>query len=155
MNQLKYFTRSGNLYTMKRQHGFSLVVIIGMGAAAIAGIFMHLPAVTWICTPLLILFVLATLLRRVVIDMDNRLFFLKSGLLRAGTNIPFEDLIHFQLASVKHNFITVNTSLNILYMKDGKERTQVIAEGFTIGAMQRVLNEIEEIIYPDGHEGTI
>lgn len=155
MSELKYFTRHGNVYTMKRQNGFSLVVIVGMATAAIAGVYTHLPAVTWICSVLTILFVLAILLRKVEIDMDQRQLFLKSGLLRSGIHIPFEDFIHFQLASVKQNFITVNTSLNILYMKNGKEQSQAIAEGFTIGAMQRVLNEIEEIIYPDGHQRTI
>lgn len=152
MSQLKYFTRHGNLYTMKRRQGFSLIVVIGLIAAAIGGIYAHLPALTWICGVLTILFILAIILRRVVIDMDNNQFFIKSGLLHGGTNIRFEDLVHFQLASVKQNFITINTSLNILYIKDGKEKSLVIAEGFTIRAMQQVLNEIEEIMH---HERTI
>jgi hypothetical protein len=155
MSELKYFTRSGNQYTMKRQYGFSLIVIVVLAGAAIAGMYNNMPELMWICGVLTILFVLAIMLKKVVIDMDQRQIFLKSGLFQAGANIRFEDILHFQLASVKQNFITINTSLNVLYVKDGKEKSLGIAEGFTVGVMQRVLNEIEEIMYPDEHKRTI
>lgn len=145
MRELKYFTQNGHQYTMKRQSGFSLIVIIGLGAAAIGGVYVHRPALTWICTILALLFVLAILLKRVVIDVDRQEIFLKSGLFRKGITIPFTDFISFELASVRQSFITVNTSLNICFIKNGKEMSMLIAQGFTVRAMQNVLNEIEEI----------
>lgn len=152
---MKYFTQNGNQYTMKRQMGFSLVVIIAMGAAAIAGLFVNKPALTWICGIMTILFILAVALKRVVIDMDRKEIYIKNGLFAPGFSIQFTDFISFQLASVRQSFITTNASLNILYTKNGKEKTAGIAEGFTVRGMQQVLNEVEEIMYSDGHPGKI
>ncbi|WP_343691162.1 hypothetical protein [Chitinophaga sp.] len=145
MKELKYFTKNGSQYIMKGQHGFSLVVIILLAAAAVGGVYAHLPGLTWICGILTILFIAAIFLKRVVIDLDQQAFFLKSGLLSAATTIPFADFVSFELASVRHSFIITNTSLNICFTKNGKEKTLTIAQGFTIRAMQNVLNEIEEI----------
>lgn len=148
---MKYFTKNGNQYTMKRQSGFSLIVIVILAAASVAGVYANKPALTWCCGVLTILFALAVLLKRVVIDIDQQEIFLKSGLLAPACTIHFSDFVNFELASVKQSFITVNASLSIVYIKNGKEKKAGIAEGFTVRAMQNVLNEIEEIIYPDGH----
>lgn len=155
MSELKYFTRNGNQYTMKKQLGFNFVVIGGMLGATILGVYIDLPAMSWVCGILTVIVAIALYLKRVVIDMDNRSIFIKSGLIQPGIQIPFNDFVTFQLASIRHYFITTNTSLNLLFMKNGKERSLAIATGFTVKAMQRVLNEIEEIIYPDEHSGRI
>lgn len=151
MTELKYFIKSGNQYTMKRQHGFGLIVIVGLVAATVASVYAQLPAAAWICGALTILFALAILLRRVEIDMGRSVLFVKGGLLAPGVSIPFADFVHFELASVKQNFITINTSLNIRYLKNGKEKAALVAQGFTVKAMQNILNEIETITQPNAH----
>lgn len=145
MRELKYFTQNGNQYIMKGQRGFSLVVIIGLAAAAVGGVYAHLPGLTWICGILALLFIVAIFLKRLVIDLDQQAFILKSGLFSTTTTVPFGDFLNFELASVRHSFIIVNTSLNICFTKNGKERALTIAQGFTVRAMQNVLNEIEDI----------
>lgn len=46
--------------------------------------------------------------------------------------------------------ITTNASLEVHYLKNGKEKSLMVAQGFSKKGMQKLLNELEEILASHG-----
>ncbi|WP_343746590.1 hypothetical protein [Chitinophaga sp.] len=146
MEQPKGFTREGNVYKMKPQYGFSIIVITLTLGFAYFGFHVKSAAVMWLFLAAAVMFILSAFTKSLVIDMDRKVINVKMALLRPAYIIPIEDIQHFELYSIRRNFITTNTTLNVYFLKDGKEKSASLAQGITKRAMQNVLNDIEEII---------
>lgn len=149
MDQPKNFTREGNLYKMKPQYGFYIFAIALALGLAYLGFYIKSPATLWIFLALAVIFILSALTRSLVVDMDRKEINVKMALIRPTYTIPIADIQHFELYSLKQNLITTNTTLNVYYLKDGKEKSTALAQGFTKRAMQHILNDIEDIIGAD------
>jgi hypothetical protein len=147
MEVLQKFTKKGNQYVMKRQYGFGLIIVFGMAALAFAGI--------WIFGILTVLCLISLFINHVVLDMNRKVILIKNGLIIPPVQIPLSDFVNFELVRIKQYFVTINVSLNLYYLKNGKEQCTGIAQGFTTRAMQNLLNEIHEIIKTDEHSGKI
>jgi hypothetical protein len=146
MNELKKFTKEENLYVMKRQYGFSLIVVLAMIAFTIGGIYYKNNAVIGIFGVMSVICFIAIWQEGFSIDLDRNEFRIKNGLINKPVLIPIADFLNFELVKVKHNLITTNVSLNLYYIKENKEKCTGIAQGFTTRSMQNLMNEINEIL---------
>jgi len=146
MNEFKKFTKEENLYVMKRQYGFGLIVVLGMLAFTVGGIYYKNNAVIGIFGVLAVICFIAIWQQEFVIDLSRNEFRIKNGLINKPVQIPFADFVEFELVKVRHNFITTNVSLNLYYMKEKKEKRTGIAQGFTTRSIQNLINEINEIL---------
>lgn len=151
MAQLNYFIKNGNQYVMKREYGFSVMIAVAMAALAFVGIYIKETAMFWIFGVLAVLCFASIWSKQVIIDMDKKEIVMKIGFIGKLINIPLQDFQNFELIRIKHYFITTNTSLNLNYLKDGKEKEAMIAQGFTTRAMQNLANEIDEILASNEH----
>lgn len=151
MEELKKFEKDGNQYVMKRQYGFGLVVVGGMLAFTIGGIYYKNSAVIWIFGILTIICFMAIWSQRFVIDLDNNEFIIKNGLINKPVEIPFSDFVNFELVKIKHYLITTNVCLNLYYMKDNKEKCTGVAQSFSTRSIQNLINEIDEILKLNEH----
>lgn len=155
MTNLKKFEKNGNLFVMKRQYGFGLLVVIGMLAFAIGGIYYKNTAVIWIFGILTFLCFISIWAQHFSIDIEKKEFIIKNGLVNKPVQIPISNFVNFELVKVKQNFITTNVSLNLYYIKDNKEKCTGIAQGFTARSMQNIINEINEILKLNEHSREI
>lgn len=146
MAEFKKFTKNGNHYVMKTQYGFGLVVVFGMAAFTVGGIYTKNTAMIWIFGILTVLCLISIWQQTFSIDMDRKEFVIKNGLINKPVQIPLSDFVNFELVKVRQNFITTNVSLNLYYMKDNKEKCTGIAQGFTTRSIQTLINEINEIL---------
>lgn len=136
---------------MKREYGFSLIVCIGLAAFAVGGIWINEMAMFWIFGILSVCSIISIWSKQVIIDMDEKAIITKVGLIGKIFPIPLKDFQNFELVRMKQYFITTNTSLNVNYLKDGKEKSAMIAQGFTSRSMQNLANEIDEILNSYAH----
>jgi hypothetical protein len=155
MNRYRYFTEQGNQYVMKRRYGFALVISVILALCGIGGYVAHMPVVMWISAGVVILFLVSMARESTVIDLAQREMVLTKGLFARKAVVPLDAILQFEMVRVTHTLITVNTSLNVWYRRDGKEKVAMVSNGFTKRAMQNVLNEIEEIIKHAGHPATV
>ncbi|KFF06446.1 hypothetical protein [Flavobacterium reichenbachii] len=155
MEPLQKFTKIENQYVMKRQHGFGLIVVLGMAAFAFAGLWFKNTAMIWIFGILTVLCLISIFVNHVVIDISRREIIIKNGLMIPPVQIPFDNIVNFELVRMKQYFITINVSLNLYYLKNEKEQCSGIAQGLTTRSMQNLLNEIQEILKEHEHSGTI
>jgi hypothetical protein len=155
MEALQKFTKNGNQYVMKRQYGFGLIVVFGMAAFAFGGVLISNTAMIWIFGILTILCLISVFINHVVIDMDQKEILIKNALIIPPVRISLSDFVNFEVVRTTQYFVTINVSLNLYYMKNGKEQCSGIAQGFTARSMQNLLNEIQEIINTDEHSGKI
>jgi hypothetical protein len=155
MEALQKFTKNGNQYVMKTQYGFALFVVFGMLTLTFAGIGMKNTAMIWIFGILTILCTISIFINHVVIDMDQKEILIKNALIIPPVRIPLRDFVNFEVVRTTQYFVTINVSLNLYYMKNGKEQCSGVAQGLTARSMQNLLNEIQEIINTDEHSGKI
>ncbi|WP_300596243.1 hypothetical protein [Niabella sp.] len=147
MQSLKHFTAEGNVYKMKPSYllPITLIVILPLLSYLILREGKY-PVIGWIVLVMAILGFSGMISRSLVIDLNTREIRAKAALLRPAVRIPLADFQNFELHQLKQGLFTTNTSLNICYLKDGKTKRALIAQGVTTRAMQRILNEIDEII---------
>lgn len=155
METLQKFTKNGNQYVMKRQYGFGLIVVFGMAAFAFGGVLISNTAMIWIFGILTILCLISVFINHVVIDMDQKEILIKNALIIPPVRIPLSDFVNFEVVRTTQYFVTINVSLNLYYIKNGKEQCSGVAQGFTARSMQNLLNEIQEIINTDEYSGKI
>lgn len=147
MQSLKHFTAEGNVYKMKPSYFLPIALIIVL---PLLSYFIlqegKYPVIGWLVLGFAILGFAGMISRSLIIDLNNQEIRAKAALLRPAVRIPLADFQNFELHQLKQGFFTTNTSLNICYLKDGKTKRALIAQGVTTRAMQRILNEIDEII---------
>ncbi|MFH6991539.1 hypothetical protein [Flavobacterium sp. FlaQc-48] len=153
MTQLKYFIKNGNRYVMKKEYAFGFIISFGLAGIALTGIWINELSITWILGILSVLCFISIWLKHVIIDLDKKEFVLKSGLIVPSVCIPLKDFQNFELVRTKQYLITTNTSLNICYLKDGKEKYAILSQGFTTQKMQNLANEIDEILNDNERQG--
>lgn len=155
MAELKKFEKNGNQFIMKRQYGFGLLVLIGMLAFMIGGIYYKNIAVILSFAVLTIICFIAIWAQSFIIDLDKEEFIIKNGLINKPLQIPLANFLNFELVKIKQNFITTNVSLNLYYIKENKQKCTGIAQGFTTRSMQQLINEINEILLLNAHSRKI
>ncbi|MCJ8154407.1 hypothetical protein MKJ01_11605 [Chryseobacterium sp. SSA4.19] len=145
---IRNFRKEGNRYVLKRQYGFTMIIVLGLTVMAWLGYHSDNKAMLWIFGILAALCLLSVFTERMVIDMDQKALFIKRGLIKPEVRIPFSDITNYQLSRLIYIFVPVNTSLNVEYICSDKMMFAIVAQGFSKRAMQSILNDIEEIISP-------
>ena|SRR5690554_1167319 len=144
---LKHFTKEGNIYKMKVQKTFAIILIGGLLLVAYGSYYAEISTLPWVFFALAVLSAVAIASKKLEIDLDKGEIRSKIGLVKPAVVIPIDKIQNFELFSMSQNFIRTNTALNVYYInKNGKEKSAGIAQGFTLKAMQNILNEIEEIL---------
>lgn len=146
MKGYRYFIEQGDRYVMKRRYGFALVISIGLAFCGFGGYVADMPVVMWISVVIALLCLVSIWAESMVIDTAKKEIVVTRGLIARQTTIPLADIRHFEMARMTHYLITVNTSLNVWYIRDNKDKVAMISNGVTVRAMQNLLNEIDEII---------
>lgn len=142
------FRKEGNRYIMKRQYGFNLVIVSGLAIMTGIGFNSDNKAMMWIFGILAMLCLLSVFTEKMEIDLDEKVMLIKRGLIRPEIRIPFSDITNYEMSRLIYIFIPVNTALNVWYSSSGKEKVAIVAQGFSKSALQRILNDIEEITAP-------
>lgn len=155
MPGFKKFDRDGNLFVMKRQYGFGLVIVLAMAAFTVGGVWYKNTAMIWIFGILTVLCFISIWQQNFAIDLDKEEFIIKNGLINKPVQIPLANFVNFELVKIRHNFITTNVSLNLYYRRDNKEKCTGIAQSFSTRSLQTLINEINEIISPNEHSRKI
>lgn len=147
---LKHFTKDGNVYSMKPQYGMAIIVIGGLLLVAFGSYYADIIGLMWVMLALAVLSFLAITSKKLSINMNKREIHAKVGLVKPATIIPIDKIQNFELYSLSQGFVRTNTALNVYYLNEnGKEKSAGIAQGFTLSAMQSILNELEEILAND------
>ncbi|WP_437922121.1 hypothetical protein [Sphingobacterium sp. LRF_L2] len=144
---LKHFKRAGNLYKMKPQYGFGIILIIGLLLSAFGAYYADINGLMWIMLTLGILSLWALISKKLHIAMDKRELYAKVGLVKPPVCISIDNIQRFELFTMSTHFFKTNAILSAYYLdENGKEKAIQIAQGFTVKTMQSILNEMEEII---------
>ncbi|OXA83180.1 hypothetical protein [Flavobacterium hercynium] len=151
MKEFKKFTKAGNLYTLKRQFGFSIIVVALFLVFAYICFTSKMSMFGWGLIAVSAFCAIAFWLQHFSIDMDDKVMTAKMGLIKKTVYIPLTDIRNFRVVKISHNFIRTNVILNVSYVEDGKEKVTGITQAFTVRAIQNTINEIEEIIHSDDH----
>ncbi|MBT1712184.1 hypothetical protein KK062_28340 [Fulvivirgaceae bacterium PWU5] len=155
MKGYRYFTEQRNQYVMNRRYGFALFISIILAVSGFGGYVGNMPWVMWMAAGVTMLFLVSIGRESTVIDLAQREMVLTKGLFARKTIVPLDAILQFEMVRVTHTLITVNTSLNVWYSRDGKPKVAMVCNGITRRAMQNLLNEIEEIIKHAGHSATV
>lgn len=147
---LKHFKKEGNVYTMKPQYAMAIILIGGLLLFAFGAYYAAIMGLMWVMLALAVLSFWAIRTKKLSIDKNKRVIYAKNGLVQPAVIISIDSIQNFELYSLSQNFIRTNTALNVYYRNEnGKEKSVGIAQGFTLSAMQSILNEIEEILADD------
>lgn len=144
---LEHFKQERNLYNMKPQYGFSIILIIGLFLFAFGAYYANIYGLMWVMLILGILSFWAIASKKLSIDMDRKELYAKVGLVKPAVTISIDNIQRFELFTMSNYLLKTNAILSAYYLDEsGKEKSIQIAQGFTVKAMQSILNEIEEII---------
>lgn len=144
---LKHFKKEGSLYSMKPQYGSAILLILGLLLFAWGAYYVDIYGLMWVMLILGVLSFWAVATKKLNIDMNKKQLYAKVGLAKPPVTISVDRIQHFELFTISNNFLRTNAMLNAYYLDEsGKEKSIQIAQGFTVKAMQSILNEMEEIL---------
>jgi hypothetical protein len=146
---MKNFERNGNEYKMKPQLGTYVPLVGIFSIMALVG-FIKMPesSFKWWMLGIVIILMISLLRASFIIDMDNREIRTRKGLLGKEVTIPLESLQGFSIHKLKqYGFITINVALIARYKdENGKEKKVQLAQSYFTKPINRIINDIDEII---------
>ncbi|KKO90762.1 hypothetical protein AAW12_14560 [Sphingobacterium sp. Ag1] len=149
---MKNFERNGNEYKMKPQLG-TYVPLVGIFSIMTLVGFIKMPesSFKWWMLGIVVILMISLLRAYFIIDMDRREMRVRKGLFGKEVTVPLENLQGFTIYKLKqYGLITVSVSLLARYRnEDGKEKKVQLAQRYFTKPIQRICNEIDEIIAND------
>jgi len=146
---MKNFERNGNEYKMKPQLGTYVPLIAIFSIMTLVG-FIKMPesSFKWWMLGVVVILMISLLRAYFIIDMDRREMRVRKGLLGKEVTVPLESLQGFTIHKLKqYGLITVSVSLHARYLnEEGKEKKVQLAQHYFTKPIQRICNEIDEII---------
>ncbi len=146
---MKNFDRNGNEYKMKHQLGTYVPLVAIFSIMTLVG-FIKMPEspFKWWMLGVVVILMISLLRAYFIIDMDRREMRVRKGLLGKEVTVPLESLQRFTIHKLKqYGLITVSVSLHVRYRnEDGKEKKVQLAQHYFTKPIQRICNEIDEII---------
>ena len=151
---MKNFERNGNEYKMKPQLGTYVPLVGIFFIMALVG-FIKMPesSFKWWMLGIVVILMISLLRAYFIIDMDNREIRTRKGLLGKEVTIPLESLQGFSIHKLKqYGFITINVALIARYKdENGKEKKVQLAQSYFTKPINRIINDIDEIIAEDNN----
>src|SRR5690554_3556564 len=115
---LKHFTKEGNVYSMKTQKTFAIILIGGLLLVTFATYYAEMPTLPWVFLVLAILSAISIISKKLTIDLDKKEIYAKIGLVKPAVIIPIDSIQNFELYSLSQGFIRTNTALNVYYRSE-------------------------------------
>ena len=147
MQQLKNFTREGNVYKLKTQYGIFIPLCGAFLLLTVFG-FLRIPdsSFKWWMLAIFLLCFVSFRMTYLFLDMDKKEIRVRMGL-GTGKTIPIADLQGFTIHKLKQmGFITTNVTLIARYSKEGKDKELRLVQSFFTRPIQNILNETDEIL---------
>jgi len=144
---LKYFSKEGYIYKMKPQYFSNTIIVLGLCAFAYGAYTAKIYSLMWGILIVAVLVIIAFVAKKLNIDTQHREIHAKSGIIKSSVIIPIDSIQNFEVLTLTQGFIRINASLYVYYLDDNKkEKSLLVANGFSVRSMQNILNEIDEII---------
>ncbi|PUB26670.1 hypothetical protein C8J95_11022 [Elizabethkingia sp. YR214] len=142
----KFYKKEGNRYIFKNQP-----VLMFIGALLffiIAGMSYNFSAILGLAIAAVAVFIIINFFtKKFIIDMDQLTVTGKHGIFIPEKTYPIADFITFEVIHVKYmGLITINLILAAYFKVDGKEKVLTVGQAVTRRAIQRLLNETEDIM---------
>lgn len=148
MDQLKNFIEDGNVYRLKKQYGFMVVLCGAFLAIALFG-FIKAPGSSfkwWMLGIAVVLFI-SFQANYLIIDLNTGEMRAKASLISPGKTILLKNIDGFTVHKMKqYGVITTNVALLVRYIQNDKEKQVQLAQHFFTKPIQSILNDIDEII---------
>lgn len=152
MESLRYFTKEGAKYTLKKQTNRILLIAglcFAVGIYALVGRHLPMPAA---CMFLFGLIVLYRFSGKVVFDTEKRAVIQKRGAFGGTRELPFDSFVNFAMTKTKQaaTNITTNTQLRMIFEVNGRQQEVKLREaGRNTEYADRIMAEIERIMKPE------
>ncbi|WP_260264090.1 hypothetical protein [Elizabethkingia ursingii] len=142
----KFYKKKGNRYIFKNQP-----VLMFIGALLffiIAGMSYNFSAILGLAIAAVAVFIIINFFtKKFIIDMDQLTVTGKHGIFIPEKTYPIADFRTFEVIHVKYvGLITINLILAACFKVDGKEKVLTVGQAVTRRAIQRLLNETEDIL---------
>lgn len=148
MNQFKYFEQEGDIYKFKPQ--YIVKIVIAVLVATLTWLFyfkLDAPIFATILLLLVIMVVITLFTDKFEIDTNLKEINLRQGIYMQSKIIPFDKFINFEMFTMTTNFIRSGVHLNLYYYNEkGKEKVMKVAQSMSKMHIQKILNEIDEIL---------
>ena len=146
MNSYQFYKREGNQYTFKNQPVFIAILSVILLAVAVL-IFNNVRILSYIIIATVGLITVNFFTKKFVIDMDRKTITGKHTIFVPAKTYAIQDFTNFHVLATKYmGFITTNVILSIYFEVDGKEKHLTIGQGLTQAAIQKMVNETEDIM---------
>lgn len=149
MNTYKYYKKEGNSFVLIHRPAFKILFvlfIVTIAAIVYGAINKNNTNTALIVGALGILFVVIILTKKFVINTNAQTITAKH--LFTGTKTYyFKDFVNFNVTHTKYyGFITVNSILSASFDVNGKTKELTVGQALTKKAIQRMLNETEDLM---------
>lgn len=153
MNQYKYFEKEGSVYKFKPQ--YIVKILIAVLVAGLTWLFyfkLDAPIFASILLLLVLMVVITLFTDKFEIDTHGKEINLRQGIYMQRRNITFDKIIGFEMFTTSINFIRSSVALNLYYENDnGKEKVMKVAQSMSKMHIQKIINEVDEILEQNGH----
>src|SRR5690554_1774926 len=114
---LKHFTKEGNVYSMKTQKTFAIILIGGLLLVTFATYYAEMPTLPWVFLVLAILSAISIISKKLTIDLDKKEIHAKIGLVKPAVIIPIDSIQNFELYSLSQGLDRKSTRLNSSHVR--------------------------------------
>ncbi|MEI3791423.1 MULTISPECIES: hypothetical protein [unclassified Chryseobacterium] len=147
MNTYQFYKKEGNLFIFKNQPIFSSVLAILIFIAAGFAYKYNFPLLGLFLIVVVGLIVANFFVKKFVIDPQQQTITCKPSVFVSTKTYAFQDFINFEVLTTKYlGFIPMNVFLNIHFEVNGKEQKFMIGQALTHKAIQKMVNETEDIM---------
>ena len=148
MKKYNYFSQEGNRYILKPQTGLSMsmaILFVLGGISMIAfGVFSGLG---YFLLALAGLIIYSQNKRQFIIDADKKLFMVKNNAFQPEVTYPFSSFDGITLHRLRYfGLLTINVSAVAYFKMNGEEKVGALNTAFTTAPIQRLINEIDDIL---------
>lgn len=152
MNQYKYFEKEGSVYKFKPQTVYKAIIAILVFGLAIFCWITDVKILAGIFALLCSMIVVTMFSDKFEINTNKETIELKQGIYMQSRSIPFDKIIGFEMFTTSINFIRSSVALNLYYENDnGKEKVMKVAQSMSKMHIQKIINEVDEILEQNGH----
>ncbi|HFK5586469.1 TPA: hypothetical protein ACGZ92_002684 [Elizabethkingia anophelis] len=142
----RFYKKEGHRYTFKNQP--VLMFILALFVFIIAGMSYNVSAILGLTiAAVAVIIIINFFTKKFIIDTDQLTVTGKHGIFIPERTYPIADFITFEVIHTKYmGLITTNLILAAYFQVDGKEKILTVGQAVTTRAIQRMLNETEDIM---------
>ena len=156
MDQLEYFTKESGTYKFKPKIAFKIIMSILLLGVVIAGYTTKVPAFSWLFGILLVMIVVTIFTDKFEIDTNRKMIVLRQGIYMQSRSVPFDKIVGFEMFTTSVNLVRSSVALNLYYENEkGKEKVIKVAQSMSKKHIQKIMNEVDDILEHNGYQTKI